>query len=184
MTEAAPDVWRFRANDPGTLSWIAVCAYLSTAALCWRAAKNDLQSREMWARFAIVLAVLGLNKQLDLQTLFINSVRSLTHDPGWYTDRSPVKRLCIHVLTSVSFWGTGWMFWQKRNQWRAVGFVCAGSAMLIAYISLRASPLPHAGQLPVRSTSGAQLGQSILELTGLLFIALGASKVFASNVRR
>lgn len=174
-----PVAWHFQANDPDTIGWITLCAYLCAAALCWRAAIADSLLRRMWLGLAALLAILGFNKQLDFQTLLIGAVRFATKDPGWYTDRSLVKRVCIRILTIAGLAGTAWLLSRNRARIGSAGPACAGLAMLIAYIGLRASPLSHASHLPHMLVSAPP---HFLELGGLLLVALGAAS--ALNAQR
>jgi hypothetical protein len=74
--------WHVGAGDPTFLGWAVTGGYLLTALLCIRA---DLANRtvsakltpsEQWWPLAGFAAALGVNKELDLQTLLIEVVRN------------------------------------------------------------------------------------------------------------
>lgn len=75
--------WSFEAGDPTMTAWLTVGAYFLTAALCFSAyrccqltsnidarCKDLTVSRWIWLGLFLFFLFLGVNKQLDLQTLF------------------------------------------------------------------------------------------------------------------
>jgi hypothetical protein len=89
--------WRPGIGDPTLMGWVTVAAYFITAVFCWksaraedlRARRNSARSREAlfwWAVFCF-LFLLGVNKQLDLQTWFTLSAKHVALKTGWYEQR-------------------------------------------------------------------------------------------------
>src|SRR5262245_63104416 len=94
---AADGRWRPGIGDPTPLGWLTVAAYAVAAALCARAALREGRSgpRGFWWGLAAALALLGVNKQLDLQTLLMQVSRDLARAQGWYDRRQAYQRLFI-----------------------------------------------------------------------------------------
>jgi hypothetical protein len=87
------------AHDPPT-AWLIVAAYALGTLLAWAAHREALERRErnFWLIAAIFLLLMGLNKQLDLQTLLSDSVRSMAKAQGWYEARRLVQGVFILAL--------------------------------------------------------------------------------------
>jgi uncharacterized membrane protein len=72
--------WFFGIHDPTLTGWLCVVAYLialtASIALCRQlphAYRQDV--RAFWGAITLVLAMLGINKQLDIQTLMLQTIR-------------------------------------------------------------------------------------------------------------
>ena len=102
------------------MGWIITVAYFVAAFLCWRAGlaekKQSLISEFpknywLWFGLAAVLLVLGINKQLDLQTLLISLGRGIAIECGWYDSRRQIQIdfvLLAALFSSIFFeWGSG-----------------------------------------------------------------------------
>jgi hypothetical protein len=85
------------------LGWITFALYMIAALLSFRAAavsrfKNSDAMDRIWIWLGAILAVLGLNKQLDLQTLLIELGRQIAR-----TGRLYDYRLELHALFFLGF---------------------------------------------------------------------------------
>lgn len=83
--------WRIGASDPTVIGWLVTIAYGVVGCLCGLRAK-ELRSNEgsvwkVWGGLGIAIFGLGLNKQLDLQTLLREIVSSTWGTQPWYSDR-------------------------------------------------------------------------------------------------
>jgi len=120
--------WRPGIGDPTWTGWVTVAAYLiSVYFLCAGrfadAAKSRRISNEspmMWFVFAIGLLLLGVNKQLDLQTAFIELGGQVAHGEGWYQQRRLAQIIFVLVLGAalagilfIGFYQTTRRFFQK-----------------------------------------------------------------------
>jgi len=147
--------WQLAGGDPTWLGWLAVVAYVVAACLCVRAARvarhaehSELGQRRLacfWVLLAVLLLALGVNKQLDLQTLFGRAMRDLAHAQGWYADRRRFQRVFVAVagvvsLASLSALGLG--LWPMRRRVRLALF---GLATLLGFVLLRAALFQHVG---------------------------------------
>ena len=87
--------WQPEIGDPTLLGWITVVAYFVSAILCGmavrsaRARSDDSRASTkfeagFWTASMVIVASLGINKQLDIQTLFTETARELALVGGWY----------------------------------------------------------------------------------------------------
>jgi len=87
--------WAPGIADPTPLGWIPVGAYCVAAWLCARAALRsrggDRRLTIAWRCFAGLMIALGINKQLDLQTLLTIVGRRWAMHGGWYERRRRVQ---------------------------------------------------------------------------------------------
>ena len=79
-------------HDQGLLAWFVVAGYLTAAFLAFRAASATAgRERGFWVATAIVMVLLGINKQLDLQSDLTDLARTAAHSEGWYVWRRDVR---------------------------------------------------------------------------------------------
>ena len=79
-------------GDPTVLAWSITAAYLATAGLCFRRARVEPSpTAGPWWLLASGTLLLGLNKELDLQTVIIGVGRSAAMAEGWYGARRVVQ---------------------------------------------------------------------------------------------
>lgn len=174
-------------GDPTPLGWMITIAYGATAICCWRAARltpntsrrgSHASGRNaqpaiarLWTALAAVLVLLGLNKQLDLQTILTAVVRDAAKQQGWYADRRPVQiAAVVGSLVLVAVIGAlvaRALRGELRRLWPAV----AGVAVLGAYAAMRTTSL-H--ELDVFMVGGPLPMKWWGELLGLALIAFAS----------
>jgi hypothetical protein len=100
-------------GDPSLAGWLIFATYLLLVCrFVWKARTSHQQggSYKLWLLLAAFFLLLGINKQLDLQTWLMQSLKALSIQHGWYAQRRSLQ----------------------------IAFVVAlGTAMLLAIISLR-----------------------------------------------
>src|SRR6266566_9952848 len=83
--------WHLGANDNTMGGWLVVCAYVVLGCLCWREVAKQFSSTKQEERnlpplFWLILSVgvtgLGINKQLDFQTLVMEAGRRIAVSEG------------------------------------------------------------------------------------------------------
>ena len=95
--------WELGIGDPTPIGWVTVFAYFAAAVLCiFQSGRCRLEEkmghgvgpgeRYSWMVLAVVLSLLGMNKQLDLQTAITQFGRDLAVDQGWYGQRRVAQR--------------------------------------------------------------------------------------------
>ena len=94
--------WLENMGDHTVAGWIVAGAHLVAAAYSWREARRSMartRERVWWGSIALLLLAIGLNKQLDLQTLAIGELRALFGDASFWSGRRLVAQA---VLTAVA----------------------------------------------------------------------------------
>src|SRR3954453_19615826 len=86
-------------HDQGALAWFIVAGYLVGALFALRAGSGaGGRERGFWRGTGVALILLGINKQLDLQTDLTNMARGVAHLEGWYGWRRDVQGLFLLLI--------------------------------------------------------------------------------------
>ena len=81
--------------------WLTVALYLIAAVLCYFAAgfSRDRGAGKaetfLWQVLVVGLVLLGINKQLDVQSALAEIGRYFAHQQGWYEVRRPIQFVFI-----------------------------------------------------------------------------------------
>jgi hypothetical protein len=123
MVGEADGRWHPDIGDPTLGGWITVIAYFGTALLAYRAlrfhsrnfgsksASTNAQALVgFWLLITGALVLLGINKQLDLQSWFTEVGRDLARAQGWYEGRRSVQALFVAALVFLGLIGTTVLF--------------------------------------------------------------------------
>ncbi|MGA1284774.1 MAG: hypothetical protein ACO34J_12050 [Prochlorothrix sp.] len=169
-------------GDPSVMGQVTVVVYGLAALLCAlcgiygsRGFAQPLrgQSRKFWWGMVMLLVALGINKQLDLQSLLTFVGREMAVSEGWYDRRRSVQRWFIAALVLGSLAGItvlGQRYQQlMKTQWCAA----IGLLLLLLFVLGRAASFHHVDQLINVQVAGLRLNW-VLELGGLGWIALAA----------
>jgi len=182
--------WRPGIGDPTFIGWLTVAAYMmGAAAAIWalagaraaerrvigvdeRAARDQRSMKHVWLLIAVTMVVLGVNKQLDLQTLLIEKVRKRAYVDGWYGDRRryQVEFILVMSLAAVVA-GLALTVWLRRTLSR-MALALAGLAMLVLFVLIRASSFHYVDRV-LSLGDGLRLN-AIIELSGIGLI-IGAA---------
>jgi hypothetical protein len=138
--------WHLDVGDPTWVAWLTVATYAVAAWLCLRAARalrgtapTARRVALFWLLLGVLLVALGANKQLDLQTPFINALRDLAHEQGWYRERRLYQRWFVGALGAVSVLGLvalGVGLWPVRQR---VRLALVGFCGLLGFVLMRAA---------------------------------------------
>jgi hypothetical protein len=184
MVGEADGRWHPGIGDPTLGGWITVIAYFGTALLAYRALRfhsRNLGSKSastnaqalvgFWLLITGALVLLGINKQLDLQSWFTEVGRDLARGQGWYEGRRSVQALFVAALVFLGLIGTTVLFVLLRPLIRQVGDALFGLGFLVIFVAVRAASFHHVDQL---LRSGVIRLNWVLELGGIALIALSA----------
>ena len=94
--------WTPGIGDPTIAGWVTVAAYAVCGVLCFRATRQSI-SRRWWTALGFLLGLLGVNKQLDLQSLFTSILRDLARFQGWYDQRGHYQAEFISLMIVSGF---------------------------------------------------------------------------------
>jgi hypothetical protein len=177
------DRWRPGIGDPTFVGWFTVLAYFGAAYLCWRAAGNSQHRRKVrwfWNGLSILLILLGINKQLDLQTELTFIGRDFAKATGWYEDRRIVQAIFILLIAFGGMIATTALFWIYRFELRRLWPALAGFGFLAAFIVIRAASFHHVDEFLHSGPGGLRMNW-VLELGGIAAIAWPAWRAWKQS---
>ncbi|OQK17041.1 hypothetical protein AU255_03850 [Methyloprofundus sedimenti] len=85
--------WQPQIGDPTAMGWITVALYFFMALVAFKvivsvpvlfSAETAVKQKWFWSLVTLILLILGINKQLDLQSLFTAIGKYYAHRDGWY----------------------------------------------------------------------------------------------------
>ena len=167
-------IWSALVHDQGPLAWIVVAGYAAGALLAFVAARQaSARERTFWTGAAIALILLGINKQLDLQTDLTTLARGAALSEGWYGERRDAQGAFI-LLIALAAGGCGLLlFVWLREAPATVKAAAAGLITLLAFILIRAASFHHLDYWVTVSVAGLRSGWW-LELLGIAIVGLAA----------
>ncbi len=174
--------WQPQLDNPNFLGWSVVAAYVIAAAFCAQAAlarrKMGPEERRfsvIWWLLALGLLFLGINKQLNLQTLLIVLGRRAAFAGGWYQKRR-LAQMVFSVVLTVAGLGTLWFLWSRfRHFFARNPTALTGLVVLLLFVLIRAASINH-----VFERAGIKQDDKkwtwVLEIGGSACLALAARK--------
>ncbi len=182
-----PIDWHPHIGDPTVIGWTITVAYFVVTFLCYRAGlavkrsfsdPGNRRDRIVWFGLAGVLLALGINKQLDLQTLVIHTGRKVALLNGWHDFGREIQ---LYFVLGLAFSGVilvGVLFWLSHGGWKQYWPVLLGSVMLMTFVLIRAASFDHVDYLLSQwRTVGSIRMKYVLELLGILIVGVGAARV-------
>ena len=172
--------WRPGIGDPTFMGWLTVAAYaiaaftaLLAARRAGRAPGTTRGSRGMWLLVAAFMALLCLNKQLDLQSLLTDIGRHISWQQGWYKERREFQKWFVLGVLGISFIVTLLCIVRYRDFWKRHFLLAAGLASLSTFVVVRAVSFHHVDLLLKSRVAGVKMNW-FLELGGIGLIWLAA----------
>ena len=177
--------WRPKIGDPTFMGWFTVVAYLAAAVLAWRAWKGSTLRKDggIWLGVTILMALLCLNKQFDLQSLFTDIGREVARHGAWYEKRRSVQKGFVLGIFAGSVLFGGWFAWRFRTFLGGHKLLAFGLLFLLTFIVIRAVSFHHFDVFLKEGIGGVRWNW-ILELSGIALVAIAAAKERASLVCR
>jgi len=174
--------WRPGIGDPTFMGWLITAAYLIASVFCGICAlRTDRispinRSRHhclFWWGLAVIMLIMGINKQLDLQCLFIAVIKKMALAQDWYSRRRIFQMWFVAGIAISGLILLIWLGWKLKRLWRQYGLALLGILLLITFVAIRAAPVHHAAKFPGwQSVMG--LINSVLELTGIGLVGISA----------
>jgi len=137
-------------EDPTAIAWGCALAYVVAGTLCGLAGTRSRLApgrsrtdRGIWMALGVILVLLGLNKQLDLHTIFVHGGRDAACVLGFYNYKRQIEALFFLVVTT----GIVAILWHQRR--RLAGFagahraVVAGLGLIAVYTVTRFATIMH-----------------------------------------
>lgn len=150
-----------------------MAAYVTTAVLCVLCSAREESGdrrRIFWQFSAGVLIVLGINKQLDLQSLLTQLGRDLALAQGWYAHRQMLQLLFIAIATLGALLALVALYRWSGATGVELKVASLGLAFLAAFVVIRAMSFHHVDRFLFHGDFG-RLPNGLLELGGIACIA-------------
>jgi hypothetical protein len=178
MNSGLIGTWSPGIGDPSVGGWLTVALYFGAAALVWGLLRrwprwNTGQEIWFWKLLLIALVLLGINKQLDLQSAFTEAARLLAVKQGWYAERRQAQLAFVAggaIMGLTLLAATMFLIWGAP---RATHWALVGSASLVLFVLVRATSIHHVDAFLGRSLAGIRVNW-LLEWGGLLLIGASA----------
>lgn len=196
--------WTPGIGDPTVIGWLTVVAYFLATWLCMRAfmvekagpARPYLKSiaallrvvrrhfprppaparrAALWLVLAMTLAMLGVNKQLDLQSLLTDIGRVMAHRDGWYEQRRTVQATFIVLVLLGAAGGMAGLVWLVSGHVADFRLALGGMLFLMVFVLLRASSFHGMDTLIGTSFAGVRVNW-VLELSGIGIVGYAAAR--------
>jgi hypothetical protein len=176
--------WRPQIGDPTFAGWFTVFSYFLAAVLAYHVYGHFLNSKQLshdkqrlfWLSIVLCAFFMGINKQLDLQSLLTAIGKYFAYQQGWYQNRRTVQGAFIAIVflfgTSIICWGLGTFKGILKDNWLAF----TGIVFLIVFILIRASSFHHMDSLIRTHFLGLKLNW-LLELSGIYCIIINAVRI-------
>lgn len=164
-------------GDPTVTGWLITVAYVLTALRCFRTAKalagtSDPSRVRPWWWIGAFVGTLGINKQLDLQTLLIEWGRTGSRVLGLYESRRGIEiaflvLLCLACIVFVGLWISHFRVFLRERRVLASGILITS-----LYVGIRAADTLHA--LPATFAMDESAPVCLFELAGISIMFCGA----------
>jgi len=168
--------WHAGIGDPTVFGWITVFFYLLAVLQCgFRAIslKKLGESYHFWLYLSVFLFLLGINKQLDLQSWFTQTLKDSAQANGWYEHRRPLQLMFITTLGVGMLISLIGLRLYLKNSWQENKLTWIGIVLLCTFILMRAASFHHLDIFINHHVLGLRINV-ILEIGSILLIILGA----------
>jgi hypothetical protein len=179
--------WHAGIGDPTVMGWVTVLCYAAVTALaCWAwasrrsaasryrndpaEARNQRMMSRFWMLCTALLGALGVNKQLDLQSWFTQSLRDISVRGGWYDDRRKYQVEFVVGLFIFGVAGTLLLAYWLRHIFRRAAVALAGIGLLLCFVVIRAASYHYVDRLLMVGTIRLNW---VFEIGGIALIGFG-----------
>lgn len=158
LLDCAATRWQPAIGDPTWQGWatVVLCAVVALLALR-KAGQGDFpavsrgRERVFWTAAALAMAVLAVNKQLDLQSALTALGRCAAKAQGWYQQRRIVQVEFLMVLAVMGLSSLGLMLRLLRGTLRRTALPIVGLVFVLCFVLMCAVDFhygPPAGGFP------------------------------------
>ena len=174
--------WQPGIGDPSVMGWVTVGAYFLTALIAlrlvlnssrWFPADTYLAQRRFWLVVSLLMLALGINKQLDLQSLVTAMGRYYAVRDGWLEYKRYVQVGVIISILTLSLLCLSYFFLKMRSLFKTNWLAIVGLICLMAFIVIRATSFHHMDILINTYIASVKVNW-LLELSGVAAVALSA----------
>ncbi len=172
--------WQPQIGDPTIAGWFTVFSYFLAAALAFRVrygtSADNQNLRLFWQMISLLMLALGVNKQLDLQSLLTALGKYYAHRQGWYSHRQGIQVAFILLILCLGITGLVFGFRRFREILKDNRLAFTGVIFLLVFVLIRASSFHHMDRLIGTRMLGLKMNW-LLELTGIYCIILNAIRL-------
>ena len=161
-------------------AWGAAVPYLLAAYFCWRVARklrlfgaDGRSEAQVWIAIAILFLVLGICRELDIQSVVTNYWRAIARQQGWYRDRQTIQPAIITVIGAASLACAIILLVRLWRVPRITQLAAVGTLLLLTYIAIRAVSFHPVDVLANKTVLGVRWSW-IFEFAGILVVILAA----------
>jgi hypothetical protein len=174
MSDAGHAIAAVLFHDRAPFAWLVVASYfIGAIAAFWASRSARKRDRRFWIGAALLLVFLGLNKELDLQTLLTVEGRSFARISGWYEQRRLVQGAFLLVMAVAGVAAIAALVRWLRKSPVQVKTAAVGIVLLFTFVLIRAGSFHHIDDWVTIRIAGMR-GGWWLELAGTGVIALSA----------
>lgn len=179
--------WQPVIGDPTFLGWFTVMSYFMCSMVSIYAAvlnRNDERKAFFfWLIIGVLLVGLGINKQLDLQSLLTEIGRQIARAEGWYPQRRIVQFTFIAAFSTTSLAMFIWFTLAFRGLFRRFLPAFCGLYFLLGFVLIRAASFHHFDEVIQYDLHGIKMNW-VLELAGIYVILLaGCKEIVITTIR-
>jgi hypothetical protein len=172
--------WSPGIGDPTVVGWATTVAYLVTAFTCRRVAlatttalRESRRERKLWWALTVLFLLLGINKQLDLQSAFTEIGRIVARRQGWYEQRQTFQREFIAFIALLGAGAVVAAFVAARSATPHLRVALAGAMLVVVFVLVRAASFHHVDVFIDRTWLGIRANW-IFELGGIAIVFFAA----------
>lgn len=175
ITGCTSATWQPAIGDPTILGWLTVLAYGLAALGCVLAVRRPgrVRLRLFWGGLAVLLALLCVNKQLDLQSALTAFARCAAQIQGWYDTRRGIQIAVIAVFALVALLLVALLSWRLRHDVGEIWSALIGVWLLLSFVLIRAAGF-HKVDALINIDVGFVTVNALLEMGGIFLILAGA----------
>jgi hypothetical protein len=185
--------WQPQWDNPDFRGWSVVAVYVVAAGFCARTAlalrkmgPEEKRESAVWRLLALGLLFLGINKQLNLQTLLIVLCRRGAAAGGWL-EKGRLAQMVFSAALTVA--GLA-LIWRLRVRFRRFfagnRWVFTGLVVLFLFVLIRAASINHVFKwagVQQKDEQGDKKWTWVLEIVGSACLAFAATKAGRQSSR-
>jgi hypothetical protein len=138
--------WLSRSGDTSFWSWVITILYVITISLSIyyiQKIKADKTQHFLWICISIFLIAMGINKQLDIQTLQIMSGSSVARRIGSWKFKYIIQTIVVLVVFLSAFITSIFVLSKTRSILRQSLLTISGVLLLIFFTLIRVASISH-----------------------------------------
>ncbi len=145
---------------------------------------SDKSDARIWRFISLFFFILGINKQLDLQSGMTELGRMIAHSEGWYDRRQAVQIYFVFSVAAACVAIIVAFIYRIRKSPVQMWIASIGSTFVIGYVLIRAASFHHLDTF-FRSRFLGLKWYWILEMAGILIVLLASewrrAKAYSSS---